>query len=305
MSVRLHPQTRKRLNTAVEILLEWYRLNQRSYIWRGLRKTPYQIMVSEFMLQQTQASQIEKLLPPFLKKFPTVRALAEAESSDVIRAWQGLGYNRRALNLHRAAQTLATKRAFPRTQQELIALPGIGAYTSAAILAFAYNEDVSVVDVNVERVLSRLWQRMPDRDAALPIKTITELNAQILPQGRSSKWHESLMDFGASICTKRKPACEVCPLLEICASGKHFIKTPDLAVRAKAQEVRYAGQPRRIWRGRILKIISEANGITRAGIERSLSRSHAEIDPALIDTILFALTSEGFIKRRATTYLLA
>ncbi|HYE75449.1 MAG TPA: A/G-specific adenine glycosylase, partial [Blastocatellia bacterium] len=140
-------------------------------------------MVSEFMLQQTQAAMIEKHLPRFLKLFPTLKSLAMASSADVLRAWQGLGYNRRALNLHKAAQALNELRAFPQTQEELIALPGIGRYTSAAILAFAFNKDIAVVDVNIERVLSRIWKRMTTHAAVLPMKKIELLDATILPSG--------------------------------------------------------------------------------------------------------------------------
>lgn len=265
-------------------------------------------MVSEFMLQQTQASQVERLLPPFLKRFPTAKALANASTADVIRAWQGLGYNRRALNLHRAAQAITALRCFPRTREELIGLPGIGAYTSSAILAFAFNEDVGVVDVNIERVLSRLWERMPTTAAVLPIKHIEQLDLEILPKGQSAAWHEALMDFGATICTKRAPKCLTCPLLHECPSGNVFLRSPDSRGEPSvSREKKFQGSPRRIWRGRVLGIITDHGPITKAALLRALASNHSyrpESDGELISTILQALEQEGFVTRTRSRYSL-
>lgn len=283
-------------------LLDWYEHNEREFIWRRMRINPYIVMVSEFMLQQTQAGMIDKHLPRFLKLFPNVKKLAAASSSDVLRAWQGLGYNRRALNLHKAAQAIATMKHFPETQEELIALPGIGRYTSAAILAFAFNKDIAVVDVNIERVLSRIWKKMSTHDQVIAMPEIESLDLAILPKGQSSTWHQALMDHGSQICTKRNPKCAECPVLDHCSSGKYFIRNPEIAKPAKARskEALYHGEPRRIWRGRVLKAIVEKGPITKAGILKQVKAGN----DVPVDVILSALVDEGFVTKLRNTYQL-
>lgn len=283
-------------------LLDWYEHNEREFIWRRMRINPYIVMVSEFMLQQTQAGMIDKHLPRFLKLFPNVKKLAAASSSDVLRAWQGLGYNRRALNLHKAAQAIATMKHFPETQEELIALPGIGRYTSAAILAFAFNKDIAVVDVNIERVLSRIWKKMSTHDQVIAMPEIESLDLAILPKGQSSTWHQALMDHGSQICTKRNPKCAECPVLHHCASGKYFIRDPEIAKpsKSRSKEALYHGEPRRIWRGRVLKAIVEKGPITKAGILKQVKAGN----DVPVDVILSALVDEGFVTKLRNTYQL-
>jgi A/G-specific adenine glycosylase len=300
--VKLSSSTRGRLDRAVARLLDWYEHNEREFIWRRIRINPYIVMVSEFMLQQTQAGMIDKHLPRFLKLFPNVKKLAAASSSDVLRAWQGLGYNRRALNLHKAAQALAPMKRFPELQEELMKLPGIGRYTSAAILAFAFNKDIAVVDVNIERVLSRVWKKMTSHDQVIAMQDIEQLDEVIFPKGQSSKWHQALMDHGSQICTKRNPKCGECPVLDHCASGKYFIRNPELSkpIKPKSKEALYHGEPRRIWRGRVLKAIVEKGPITKAAI---IKRVKAGADVP-VDVILDTLASEGFVTKHRNSYSL-
>ncbi len=298
--IRLAPSTHLRFNRIQKRLLRWYATHQRSFIWRDLRTTPYVVMVSEFMLQQTQAAMIESKLPRFLKRFPTVRSLALAPTGDVIRAWQGLGYNRRALNLQRAAQALNARgrKPFPNTLEELMALPGVGAYTASAILSFSFHYDVPVVDVNIERVLSRLWMPMRDTHETIPIPLIKSLDAQILPRGNSGLWHQALMDLGATICTKRNPKCEICPVLAECKSAKNMIRTRTIAKESlPSKEILYAGQPRRVWRGRVLKSIADKKVINLSQILKVLDASSNPSIEAMIQTVLNDLATEGFIVR--------
>ena len=292
----IHPATRKRFHRIVPKLLEWHRANHRSFIWRGLKRSPYIVLVSEFMLQQTGTKQVEKHLPNFLRKFPTMKKLAAASRPEVIRAWQGLGYNRRAINLHLAAKAITAKGRFPKDLKGLQGLPGVGIYTASAVLAFAYNANVPVVDVNIERVLSRLWKPMRRSHDTLPIKEIYLLDRAILPTGQSSNWHEALMDLGATICTKNAPKCSTCPLRPRCPSTSRMkLALPE---RNLPQERRHFGQPRRIWRGRILQLISKNETQTKhtlfAEMKKRYPISKTTFVPFVL-SILATLEKEGFL----------
>ncbi len=214
----------------------------------------------------------------------------------MLRAWQGLGYNRRALNLHNAAKAIVTMRKFPKTLEELQALPGVGLYTASAILAFVHNADVPVVDVNIERVLSRWWKPMKDSNDKLPMRDIYELEAAILPVGRSSAWHEALMDLGSTICTKKAPKCRACPVQPCCRSAGKIA----LLSQAKqlSQELRYFGEPRRIWRGRILSQVSKNEISTKRSLISHLRERYKIVEPTFVPfvtSVLLMLKEEGFI----------
>ncbi|HZK75508.1 MAG TPA: hypothetical protein VFD13_01255 [Candidatus Kapabacteria bacterium] len=299
----IHHSILARFRKIVPSLLAWHRANQRSFIWRGLKRSPYVVLVSEFMLQQTGAKQVENHLPEFLRRFPTVKKLAAASRPEVIRAWQGLGYNRRAINLHSAAKAIAAKGRFPKELKGLQGLRGVGIYTASAVLAFAYNADVPVVDVNIERVLSRLWKQMPDTHSTLPIRDVFDLDRLILPKGHSSAWHEALMDLGATVCTKQVPQCEVCPLRPCCPSGRG--KKMHSAHIHTNREARYFGEPRRIWRGRILQHISKNENITKRALLAHLKKRYAIFEPSFVPfvaSVLRMLIEEGFVtqtKKRA------
>jgi A/G-specific adenine glycosylase len=170
-------------------LLAWFAEHGRDLPWRHT-KDPYAILVSEVMLQQTQVDRVAPRYVAWLERWPTVESLAAATTADVIRVWQGLGYNRRAINLHRAAQVVA-REGWP---DELTALPGVGPYTAAAIRCFALGDDVLPVDVNVDRVQRRTGHAFSSRSA------------------------QALMDLGATICLARIPRCESCPLAAACPS---------------------------------------------------------------------------------------
>ena len=176
------------------VLLEWFAANERDLPWRRTRD-PYAILVSEVMLQQTQVERVVPRYVAWLERWPTVGALAVTPIADVLREWQGLGYNRRALNLHRAAAAVSA-RGWP---SDLTELPGVGAYTAAAIRNFAFGEDVLPVDTNVRRVQERTEHRFGPRTA------------------------QALMDLGAAVCLARVPRCGICPLAEGCPSrGRRY-----------------------------------------------------------------------------------
>lgn len=197
-------------------LLEWFSENARKLPWRQTRD-PYAILVSEVMLQQTQVDRVVPYYRAFLERFPTLAALAAAPTSEVIRIWSGLGYNRRAVNLQRAAKFVAEELngKFPAETDQLRKLPGVGPYTAGAISAFAFERDATFLDTNIRRVISRLM--FGDRSAS--DREILAAADSLLPTGMSWEWNQALIEFGALQCTARNPACIVCPLRDVCLAG--------------------------------------------------------------------------------------
>jgi A/G-specific adenine glycosylase len=205
-------------------LLAWYALNRRDLPWRR-NPDPYAIWVSEIMLQQTRVAVVVDRYQTFLARFPTLFALSEAPEQDVLALWSGLGYYRRARMLHKAAQFVAGQLNgnLPATSDQLRTLPGIGAYTAAAIASIAHGEPVAVVDGNVERVLCRLegWSAGSRGDAALKRK-IETLAAQLVDPAHPGDFNQAMMELGATVCLPRNPQCLVCPIVESCKTqGEH------------------------------------------------------------------------------------
>ncbi|GMU86014.1 MAG: hypothetical protein AMXMBFR48_12560 [Ignavibacteriales bacterium] len=177
-------------------ILTYYLKNGRELPWRKTTN-PYHIMVSEFMLQQTQVSRVIEYYTKFIKRLPTIEALAKVKSSVLLKLWSGLGYNSRALRLRTAAQEIIRKHdgKFPQVAAALRELPGIGEYTSAAILAFAFNKAVPVIDINIRRVLLSELQM----DNSVSNEELKLIAKRMIPQGKSAVWHNALMDYGASL----------------------------------------------------------------------------------------------------------
>ena len=202
-------------------LLAWYRKHGRDLPWRKTND-PYHAMVAEFMLQQTGVGRVLPVYSSFLERFPTVQTLANAPVSDVIRAWSGMGYNRRAINLQRAARTIVDEHDgnVPRNTANLQKLPGIGRYTAAAIACFAFHRSVPVMDTNIRRVLGRVITGRNDVDADAGW-TLAE--AAVPRDGaRASAWHQALMDLGATVCSARRPKCGECPVNDLCSARPLF-----------------------------------------------------------------------------------
>jgi len=185
-----------------ELLLAWYGRHGRDLPWRHTRD-PYAILVSEVMLQQTQVPRVVPRYLAWLERWPAVGLLSAATPAEVIRAWEGLGYNRRAINLHRCARCVVELGGFPRQTAELQRLPGIGPYTAAAIACFAFGAQVAAPDVNARRVLARAFG-----DPEVPP-----------PPGRAYDWNQALFDLGSTICIARRPRCHICPLAAGCPSA--------------------------------------------------------------------------------------
>lgn len=196
-----------------EAVLAWGATAGRELPWRHTRD-PWAVLVSELMLQQTQVARVVPRWSEFLGRFPTPAACAAASVGDVVQAWQGLGYNRRAVTLHRAAQTIVARHdgSLPADLEALVALPGVGPYTARAVLAFAFEADVGLVETNSARVLARAVGGRPLSRAEAQAAA-----DELVPPGRAWAWNSAVTDLGATVCTKRAPRCAACPVVDWCA----------------------------------------------------------------------------------------
>lgn len=238
-------------------LFSWYRTQRRDLPWHHTRD-PYHILVSEVMAQQTQIDRVIPKYHQFLERFPTLQALAEAPTAEVIRTWSGLGYNRRAVNLQRTAQAVLERHGgeMPRDLAELRALPGIGPYTAGAIACFAYEQDVGFFDTNIRRVLHRLFY---GPEWPQPLATPREIQAladALVPVSEGYDWNQALMQFGGAQCTARRPACLTCPLQSYCRAFPEIqtvIANLPKGTRIKKEES-FAGSSR-FYRGRVIEAL--------------------------------------------------
>lgn len=216
-------------------ILEWFRENGRVLPWRETRD-PYAIWLSEIILQQTRIEQGKPYWERFMKRWPTVEALARASEDEVLREWQGLGYYSRARNLHEAAKQIVEMGGFPMTLEGIKRLKGVGDYTAAAIGSIAFNLPAAVVDGNVYRVLARHYGIETPINTTEGKKEFTALANSLLPENEASAFNQAMMDFGAIQCTPVNPQCTVCPLQETCVA-LHEGKTASLPVKRKTLKV--------------------------------------------------------------------
>jgi A/G-specific adenine glycosylase len=222
-----------------EALLDWYEAVKRPLPWRATRD-PWAILVSEVMLQQTQAARVVPHYERFLARYPTPAALAAAPAAEVIAAWSGLGYNPRALALRAAARVVA-ERGWPERLEDL---PGVGPYTAAAVASFAWDAQLPAVDTNVRRVIER-------RDGVRrPARALARRAAELIPDGRAAAWNQAMMELGATVCRPRRPRCGECPVSAGCA-GPEALPAP-----ARPRGERFEASDR--WaRGRLLAALVE------------------------------------------------
>ena len=216
-ATRTAPLDPARVRRARRNLLRWYDAHKRDLPWRHT-DDPYAIWVSEMMLQQTRVETVRDRYGVFLERFPDVATLAAASEQDVLKAWEGLGYYRRARFLHRAAQTLVAdgQHTLPADHDGLRALPGFGTYTAAAVASIAFGLPHAVVDGNVIRVLARYLGEDGDVTKAVTRRRIDETAQALLAPKRAGDWNQAVMELGATVCTPRSPSCLVCPLRRDC-----------------------------------------------------------------------------------------
>jgi len=282
-------------------LLDWFEREQRDLPWRRPGVTPWQILVSEFMLQQTPVARVEPIWLAWVARWPTPSVTAAANAADVLRAWGKLGYPRRAKRLHECATAIATVHGdvVPDDVETLLSLPGIGAYTARAVACFAYGKRVPVVDTNVRRVVARVVHGRADASASSP-RDLQDVEALLPNDDDAPRFSVALMELGATVCTARTPRCGVCPL-SVCAWRSSGY--PDATTTARRVQ-RYAGTDRQV-RGRLLDVLRDNDSpVTRAQLDIAWLTDTAQRDRAL-DTLLvdglveqtadgrFALAGEG------------
>ncbi len=233
----------------VGAVLAWAHESIRELPWRRTRD-PWSILVSEVMSQQTQVHRIIAKWELFIERFPTAERCASSPLGDVLELWKGLGYPRRARNLHLAAKEIVAAGTFPHTVDGLLKLPGVGPYTARAVLSFAFGDDVAVVDTNVARVLARVVGHR------LSAREVQDLADRLVPAGESWLWNQSMMDLGGTVCTARIAHCDSCPVLKECAwRAQEGVSDPArLSAGVSRPQPRFRGSAREA-RGRVLGAI--------------------------------------------------
>jgi len=245
-------------DAVVTTVLRWFASEGRDLPWRGGRATPWGVLVSEVMLQQTPVARVEPVWREWMERWPTAAALATATQADAVRAWGRLGYPRRAARLWDCAKVLVERHGgeVPGSLPELLELPGVGDYTAAAVMSFAHGGRAAVLDTNVKRVFARIWggKQFPPMGVTAAERALAE---RILPDNHedAAEWAVASMELGALICTARSPRCDACPVSENCEWRAAGYPASD---RARATTQAWRGTDRQV-RGRILAVLREAS----------------------------------------------
>ena len=280
------PIRRRTAQSVRRRILDWYGGAARDVPWRRTTD-PWAVLVSEVMLQQTQASRVADRFPAFLARFPSPDVMAAASTAEVLAAWSGLGYNRRALALHRAGTFLAGG-GWPSTTDELEALPGVGRYTARAIAALAFGRPVGAVDTNVRRWLVRRFG-LPVVAPPAQLQAAADALATADPLATAADaaaWMHASMEFGAMVCMARRPACPTCPVRRGCPSRDAAARVPLPRQQSFANSERWV-------RGQLLRELSSATGhAIPMAHARALAGGHA------LDRVLDRLEREGLVHRR-------
>ncbi|GAB4110080.1 MAG: A/G-specific adenine glycosylase [Roseiflexaceae bacterium] len=311
----LAPDQAERIRSIQIILLEWFAAHARDLPWRQTRD-PYRVLVSEVMLQQTQVDRVIPRYHAFLDQFPTLQALAEAPTADVIRAWAGLGYNRRAVNLQRTARAVLEQHGgeFPRSVEALRQLPGIGPYTAGAVACFAFEQDVAFLDTNIRRAVLRL---LMSQQPAPGEREITAVAEQLVPSGQGWAWNQAIMELGALICTAATPTCWRCPLNQNCrdyserqqadtnafeqplyfpTDAAQRIRKPHKKVAEKREEP-FIGS-NRYYRGRVIAALREApHGLSLPELGPQVKDDYSSADLPWLEQLVAGLARDGLLDR--------
>jgi A/G-specific adenine glycosylase len=283
-------------------LLQWAEDHRRAFPWRETRD-PWQVLVSEVMLQQTQAARVVERFERFVERWPDPSCLASEPLAEVLRFWQGLGYPRRAKNLHLAAELIVSRFSgkVPSTIDDLLSLPGVGQYTARAVMVFAYEETVGVVDTNVGRLLAR-WSG----SSMKPNQAQQVADALVAPS-RSWEWNQGLFDLAATVCLKRGPRCASCPVQNWCVWSIDGCPEPDPAVGSagvSATQARFA-ESDRDYRGRILRALEIPDqSETRPGRSTLAEEAGLSADLTRFDRLCLGLERDGLLTREGVSWRL-
>jgi A/G-specific adenine glycosylase len=287
-----HIMPQPHMNFAPNELVDWYDRARRDLPWREPGVSPWQILVSEFMLQQTPVSRVLSIWPDWVRRWPTPSATAAASAADVLRAWGKLGYPRRAKRLHECATVIAREHGdvVPDDIEVLLSLPGVGSYTARAVACFAYRRRVPVVDTNVRRVVARAVHGLADAGAPSAARDHADVSA-LLPDNESApEFSVALMELGAIVCIARAPRCGLCPIRQ-CAwrsAGYPPAQGPERRVQT------YAGTDRQV-RGRLLDVLrANDSPVIRAQLDMAWLTDTRQRDRAL-DSLL----ADGLVTRTA------
>ncbi|GBD19503.1 Adenine DNA glycosylase [bacterium HR27] len=275
------------LRVVHQCLLAWYAKEARDLPWRRTRD-PYRILVSEVMLQQTQVERVVPAYEAFLARFPTIEHLAAAPLAEVIAAWEGLGYNRRAVYLWRAAREIVERYrgVFPRDRRHLEQLPGVGRYTAGAVLCFAFAEPVAFWDTNIARVLTRVFLGPDCRPSR---RDLDALAAWALPHDRAYEWNQALMELGARVCVNRRPRCEQCPLRAVCRSA-------GMTGSVRRRSERFAGS-RRYYRGRIVAALrARPQGLSLGALRELVHDAGVAGGTIALEELVTGLARDGLVE---------
>lgn len=276
---------RRQIKAFQNTIFSWWKINKRDLPWRHTHD-PYKILVSEVMLQQTQVIRVLPKYAEFIKAYPTVEILAKSSPAAVLRIWKGMGYNRRAINLHKAARILVEKyqSIFPISEHLLSQLPGLGTYTARAILVFAYKQEVPLIDTNIRQIITHFFLTKQAQGPALRgpkgralENEIEDIARQLIPSGKSWEWHQALMDYGAlRLRDVKRPF----------AQGK---------LPKKIKPPTPFRQSNRFYRGRIIDLLREQE-MTEIKLSQELIHTYHK-PKAFFDTIIGTLLSDGLIER--------
>lgn len=287
--------TRGEKTTVVDRVCSWFTSNARALPWRDT--SPWGVMVSEFMLQQTPVSRVEPVWREWIERWPAPSALAAESAGTAVRAWGRLGYPRRALRLHAAASVIASDfgDVVPDDQATLRSLPGVGDYTAAAIGAFAFGQPTVVLDVNVRRVISRAWAGIDEPPAHLTAVERALAASLATAASDGAAWAAASMELGAIVCTRKQPSCDVCPLRRTC---RWLAEGMPQGTKPRKGQARFEGSDRQA-RGRMMRVLREAHGSVLRSDLLSVIDNDEQAQRALT-----SLEADGLVVRRRTRYSL-
>lgn len=278
-------------------LLAWHRRNGLRAPWRTTGD-PYHVLVAATMAQQTQMSRVLLKYDEFLEAFPTVEALARARTATVLRVWGGLGYNLRALRLHRAAKLVVRSGGFPQTAEGLERIEGIGPFTASIISSFAFREPAPAIDTNIRRVLARL---AGDAEGRTPDRALLPLAHKLMSRRAPGRWNQTMMDLGGRVCTARAPKCDRCPIARWCRARPLFAsgRAPK---RVSERRASYRAEPpyegsRRYYRGRVVEALRALPGGRSLSQKELLARIGRDgLDAKTLDELIVSLQRDGLVR---------